>query len=288
MNRLHTVTVDAQKAWVNSSGAAMTPPDGTTVTFDLFIGDVQQYRPVVLNGKTDVEQLSEDENVAKTQEVNAIALAAKSYESEPWKAFWDDLAEYDAHGELITYTVKEVAVASGFANQTESGVSRGGTITNKQIETEINILKVDYESSKALTGAKFRLELYDDGYHQILKTWDEVEVSAEEGKKGTLKFEGLAIGKYKLIETNSPDGYILMTEPPQFEVVFDAEDNLSVVFTYTNLVTYDQASNVFTVKNTPGAALPNAGGPGTWLFTILGNILIIGAGALLWRRWRTI
>jgi hypothetical protein len=57
MNRLHTVTVDAQKAWVNSSGAAMTPPDGTTVTFDLFIGDVQQYRPVVLNGKTDVELL---------------------------------------------------------------------------------------------------------------------------------------------------------------------------------------------------------------------------------------
>ncbi|MDO4418377.1 MAG: Cna B-type domain-containing protein, partial [Eubacteriales bacterium] len=280
-NSLRTVTVDAQKALVNASGAAMTPPDGTTATFDLFIGDVQQNRPVVLNGKTDVEQLSEDENVAKTQEVNATALAAKAYESEPWKAFWADLAEYDTHGELITYTVKEVTVASGFANQNADGVSPGGTITNKQVETEINILKVDYVSSKALTGAKFRLELYDDGYHQILKTWDEVEVSAEEGKKGTLKFEGLSIGKYKLIETDSPDGYILMTEPPQFEVVSDAEDNLSVVFTNTDLVTYDQASNVFTVRNIPGAALPSTGGLGTGIIYTMGMVLIGIASILL-------
>jgi len=42
------------------------------------------------------------------------------------------------------------------------------------------------------------------------------------------------------------------------------------------------------VKNEPGAALPNTGGPGTRLFTILGLILIAGAGLLLLRRRRTI
>jgi LPXTG-motif cell wall-anchored protein len=44
----------------------------------------------------------------------------------------------------------------------------------------------------------------------------------------------------------------------------------------------------FKVGNTAGAALPNTGGPGTRLFTILGSILILGAGVLLWRRRRLI
>ena len=34
--------------------------------------------------------------------------------------------------------------------------------------------------------------------------------------------------------------------------------------------------------------LPSQGGPGTRLFTILGSILILGAGVLMWRRRRTI
>ena len=44
----------------------------------------------------------------------------------------------------------------------------------------------------------------------------------------------------------------------------------------------------FTIRNTPGSALPQTGGPGTRLFTILGSILILGAGALLWKRRRLI
>ena len=34
--------------------------------------------------------------------------------------------------------------------------------------------------------------------------------------------------------------------------------------------------------------LPSTGGPGTRLFTILGSILILGAGVLLWRRRRLV
>ena len=42
------------------------------------------------------------------------------------------------------------------------------------------------------------------------------------------------------------------------------------------------------VVNTPegGYDLPATGGPGTRLFTILGSILVLGAGVLLWRRRR--
>ena len=37
-----------------------------------------------------------------------------------------------------------------------------------------------------------------------------------------------------------------------------------------------------------GYELPSTGGPGTRLFTILGSILILGAGVLMWRKRRTI
>ena len=41
-------------------------------------------------------------------------------------------------------------------------------------------------------------------------------------------------------------------------------------------------------KQEGGYVLPSTGGPGTRLFTVLGSILILGAGVLLWRRRRTI
>jgi LPXTG-motif cell wall-anchored protein len=42
------------------------------------------------------------------------------------------------------------------------------------------------------------------------------------------------------------------------------------------------------INQEPGVELPSTGGPGTKLFTILGSILIAGAGKLLWRRRGTI
>ena len=44
----------------------------------------------------------------------------------------------------------------------------------------------------------------------------------------------------------------------------------------------------YIINNIAGVALPNTGGPGTRLFTILGTILILGAGVLLLRRRRLI
>ena len=38
------------------------------------------------------------------------------------------------------------------------------------------------------------------------------------------------------------------------------------------------------VLNSSGVELPSTGGPGTRLFAILGGILTLGAGVLLWRR----
>ena len=286
VNSLITTEVNAMKAWIDSTGEPMTPAEGTTVTFDLYADDVNLNKPVILNGKVDVIVLSDEPEEAETQEENADAIAANAYEKEAWKAYWGNLPTHNAAGEAITYTVKETAVP-GFENMNPDGVSSDETITNKQIVTEIHILKKKADG-QPLTGAKFRLDQYDADRREVIKTWGPLEVSSEQGKEGTLTFEGLGVGKYTLVETEVPDGYVKISDDPEFEIVPDEDGILKVQFTDTDEVTYDDDSSTFHVTNIPGAALPSTGGPGTRLFTILGSILILGAGVLLWRRRRTI
>ena len=49
---------------------------------------------------------------------------------------------------------------------------------------------------------------------------------------------------------------------------------------------FNKDTKTFTVGNTPGAALPSTGGPGTWLFTTIGNLMICLACVLLCRKQR--
>ena len=53
-------------------------------------------------------------------------------------------------------------------------------------------------------------------------------------------------------------------------------------------ITQDSDTNVYTlaISNSSGTALPATGGPGTRLSTILGSILVAGAGLMLWRKRR--
>ena len=106
-------------------------------------------------------------------------------------------------------------------------------------------------------------------------------------------------GQYKLEEVKAPDGYIIQFRPLDFEVTLEGKvvtpgttteltGGADEHFTYSAGTTAGKTSGTIAVQNEPGAALPYTGGPGTRIFTILGSILILGAGVLLWRRRRTI
>ena len=141
-------------------------------------------------------------------------------------------------------------------------------------------------SAETLKGATFRLEKYTTSDYQGKDTnWSEQTVADTE-ETGVFNFEELQEGFYKIVEVETPAGYVKISADPTFEVR-NVSGQLEVIFTDTDLVTYT-AENGFRFGNEPGAALPNTGGPGTRLFTILGSILILGAGALLWRRRRLI
>ena len=104
--------------------------------------------------------------------------------------------------------------------------------------------------------------------------------------KGGVIIDGIpsSNNKYKIVEVSSPPGFIINdNEPVEFEVKAGR-----LTETHKTGVSFSSTGNVFTIPNTPGAALPNTGGPGTRIFTILGSILILGAGVLLWRRRKLI
>ena len=275
-NTLKTVSVDATKAWVNNSDAAMTPTNGTTVTFDIYVGETAMNRPIVLNGKIDVAELDSDPTIAQKQEVNIEALTAKAYESAAWKATWENLPERDASGNLIQYKVKEIVCPNGFENQTLTGVSTGGTITNKQTTIDISLIKTD-GSGHNLSGAKFQLWVdiavapaqsnyvlvkpstgYTAGYETIrfnsgttgAADVELTTVYANEKTPGTgtpyesgfitsdetMLLKNLPDGKYKLVEVDAPSGFVILSN----EILFEITNGIVTSSTATDASTCDK------------------------------------------------
>ena len=157
---------------------------------------------------------------------------------------------------------------------------------------EVQILKTGQDASTSLGGAKF--DLYTESAYTSnpkgtpFKT--NLVSSSETATKGKIDLGELPIGKYYLVETKAPDGYNMRTEPviitvSKTSVTYDDGTTLSQSGSGIS-----QIGDVYQLKvtNDEGVTLPNAGGPGTRLFTILGSILILGVGVLLWRRRRTI
>ena len=167
------------------------------------------------------------------------------------------------------------------------------SVTLKKVDKK-NVNKTPLEASDLLDGAQFVIEKYKwlTPVESKDKEWNDAHKELNAGNKGVFTFTDLPVGIYKIVEKEYPNGYVHVTTDPIFEVVVDedtGELRVQIINDSNGLVRLDDKNElIIIVGNEPGAALPNTGGPGTRLFTILGSILILGAGVLLWRRWRTI
>ena len=122
------------------------------------------------------------------------------------------------------------------------------------------------------------------------------------GHRGDISIFGLAEGKYKLVETKAPDGYVLPSAPFEIEIV-DAIGELGSVATLNVTGSHKEddagsivntngiAEGVLTVwaeiTNKPGSALPETGGMGTTIFTVIGIVMMVGAAAFFTSRKRS-
>ena len=147
---------------------------------------------------------------------------------------------------------------------------------------KINILKhMAGDETRVLAGAEFQLyklvteaQASDDA---ITMTYNGVEVILEPtaivlttDENGQAVTPELPFGLYFLVETKAPIGYVALNEPiPAW-------------------VTETSVSAAYTIKipNTPIFELPETGGAGTTLFTVIGSLILVFGVVLLIRRRR--
>ena len=92
-------------------------------------------------------------------------------------------------------------------------------------------------------------------------------------KSGLITFQGFDAGTYKLVETKAPDGYNKLKD--EIEVVITPEYKQEDGTLQSYEVTFDTqkpADGLFVIVNKKGIELPETGGMGTILFTLVGAL----------------
>lgn len=109
-------------------------------------------------------------------------------------------------------------------------------------------------------------------------TGADVEVIAEVGPDGTVKFDGLGEGVYTLTETQAPAGYNGLKGDITVTVVFhEATGKWDITYSGAASGTGDY----IVVENFKGSVLPETGGIGTTLFYAIGGLMVAAAVVLL-------
>ncbi len=117
-------------------------------------------------------------------------------------------------------------------------------------------------------------------------------VEGTTNRDGIVIFDGLTEGTYTITEIVAPDGYNLLDGSITITVSFDSEKGMfyvDSVFGLMENLTFDVNNEMeIIVLNNTGAMLPGTGGMGTYLFYIIGAVLICSAAVVLvMRRRRT-
>ena len=96
--------------------------------------------------------------------------------------------------------------------------------------------------------------------------------------EGLINIDGLKSGTYYLKETKAPDGYNLLKEPIKVVVEGDDKTGKPIIKVKDEVVTRVE------VQNNKGSLLPSTGGMGTTLIYVVGSILVLASGIVLFSK----
>ena len=170
-----------------------------------------------------------------------------------------------------------------------------------QVSAKADIVKID-ENGNALEGAKFNL--YDDKYdasktieenasHLIEADLQSKKPTDPAGEDAVIRNGKLMAGTYYLVETETPGGYNTLPGPVKITVtesegVLNMAAEIAGVSVGEKLVKISNGVWKLSVQNTAGYELPASGGPGTWVYRIIGMLLVVSAGGWLILRRRKV
>lgn len=162
----------------------------------------------------------------------------------------------------------------------------GSDVTTEFTKTGEEVIQGAATEHKPLSGAEFTLTNTTTGKEYTTE-------SAE--TTGALNFKGLDAGKYTLKETKAPKGYSLNStvytviiettynndgKLNDYTVTIKDGNTLLNKIKYSNngeAVERENENTTVEIKNTKLSSLPSTGGMGTYLFTIIGVVVMAGA-----------
>ena len=230
-----------------------------------------------------------------------------------FEKYLDSLQKNSTEEFTITYKVKlnESAVLgqAGNKNKVELVYKNDGETKSKTPDKEVNVFTYGIDLTKQgedgakLSGVEFKLT---DGTNKIkvLKSGDayypsndtKASSTVTTDDKGKIYIRGLKPGTYKLTETKTNAGYVLLKDPVVIEIKANNATGEAEAFVGNKPVTMqnDQKNSggktaevPLTVVNSKGFDLPATGGRGIALFTIAGIAIVAAAGSLLFMRKRS-
>lgn len=229
--------------------------------------------------------------------------------------YLDSLQKNSTEEFTITYKVKlnESAVLGQAGNQNKVELvykNHGETDSKTKIpdpDKEVKVFTYGIDLTKQgeggakLSGVEFKLT---DGTNEIkvLKSGDayypskdaDASSTVTTGANGEINIRGLKPGTYKLTETKTKDGYVLLKNPVEIVITqTNATTGVATAKVGNKDVTMIEDNGSLTAKvpltvvNSKGFDLPATGGRGIALFTIAGIAIVAAAGSLLFMRKRS-
>jgi LPXTG-motif cell wall-anchored protein len=148
-----------------------------------------------------------------------------------------------------------------------------GTVTLKKVDIKGNTLNgAEFQLLKVTSAGKESAEATKTPVSVVRVSAGEYKVALDGEKdatttlvatNGTLTVTGLDEGNYEFKETKAPTGYKVSSENKAFTMTADEEKEVTV--------------NAGEFVNTKLSSLPSTGGMGTYLFTIIGVVVMAGA-----------
>ena len=209
------------------------------------------------NAENSKEKKSKSEKKDEKKEEKSSEISKKEEKSDEGLYISNDAGEIIINDiKKGDYIFREVEAPAGYLIK---NIDTRFTITDKSVELRVvnsktpekdkgrhDFMKTD-EAKKPLGGAMFKVMTKNkDGKFEPVKKdgKDYIVTSADNGK---FSVEDMDYGKYYLVDIKAPAGFILLSEPVEFEIKKQADDNTISIAFITN-----KSDTITRRRKTPG------------------------------------